>query len=91
MGGEKLILKWEKYKDGVFKVKVPDGVVFESLFVNDKLQILARYPNFNPDAKIFNGYAADCISTKKVIKWENPKGGYYHVIHGHRWGSFQFQ
>jgi len=91
LGGEKLNLKWEKHKDGIFKALVPSGVVFESLFVNDKLQVLARYPNFNSNAEIFNGVAADCISPEKVKTWENPAGGYYHVIHGHKWGGFHFQ
>ncbi len=91
LGGEKLELKWEKYKDGIYKASVPKGVVFESLFVNDELQVLARYPNFNANAAIFNGFAADCISPEKVKSWENPAGGYYHVIHGHKWGGFHFQ
>jgi hypothetical protein len=91
LGGQKLALKWEKYKDGIYKTSVPKGVVFESLFVNDELQVLARYPNFNVDAAIFNGYAADCISPEKVKGWENPAGGYYHVIHGHKWGGYHFQ
>lgn len=91
LGGEKLNLNWEKFKNGIFKAEVPEGVVFESLFVNDELQVLARYPNFNPDAEIFNGYAADCISPEKVKTWKNPAGAYYHVIHGHKWGGFHFQ
>ena len=91
MGGEKLALKWTKYNEGIYKAEVPKGVVFESLFVNDEMQILARYPNFNPNAQIFNGFAADCISPEKVKTWKNPEGGYYHVIHGHQWGGFHFQ
>lgn len=91
LGGEKLVLKWEKFKDGIYKASVPEGVAFESLFVNDELQILARYPNFNANAAIFNGFAADCISPEKIKSWENPAGGYYHVIHGHKWGGFHFQ
>lgn len=91
LGGAKLNLNWEKQKDGIYKARVPKGVVFESLFVNDELQVLARYPNFNPETKIFNGFAADCISPEKVKSWHNPAGGYYHVIHGHKWGGFHFQ
>ncbi len=91
LGGEQLELKWEPYKEGIFKADVPEGIVFESFFVNDALQVLARYPNFNPDAEIFNGYAADCIAPERVKTWKNPAGGYYHVIHGHRWGGFHFQ
>ena len=91
LGGEKLVLKWEKYKGGIYKASVPKGVIFESLFVNDELQVLARYPNLNNEATIFNGFAADCISPEKVKSWNNPAGGYFHVIHGHKWGGFHFQ
>lgn len=91
LSGEKLVLKWEKYKDGIYKASVPKGVIFESLFVNDELQVLARYPNYNHEAAIFNGFAADCISPEKVKSWNNPAGGYFHVIHGHKWGGFHFQ
>lgn len=91
LGGEKLKLKWEKYKEGIFKAEIPKGVVFESLFVNDELQVLARYPNFNSGSEIFNGFASDCISPEKVKTWKNPAGGYYHVIHGHKWGGYHFQ
>lgn len=91
LGGEKLDLTWEPFKNGIFKAKIPEGVVFESLFVNDSLQVLARYPNFDSQAKIFNGFAADCISPERVKSWKSPKGGYFHVIHGYEWGGFHFQ
>lgn len=91
MGGEKMELKWEPYKKGILKADVPKGIHFESFYVNDELQVLARYPNYNENAQIFNGYAADCIAPERVKTWKNPAGGYYHVIHGHRWGGFHFQ
>ena len=91
LGGQKLNLEWTRYKDRIYKAKVPEGVVFESLFVNDKLQVLARYPNYDSKAEIFNGYAADCISPERVRTWQSPEGGYYHVIHGNEWGGFHFQ
>lgn len=91
LGGEKLKLDWKPFKKGIFKATVPESVVFESFFVNDELQVLARYPNFNPEAEIFNGFAADCISPDRVKTWKSPEGGYFHVIHGYEWGGFHFQ
>ncbi len=91
LGGKKLNLKWRKFKDGIYKAKVPEGVIFESLFVNDEEQVLARYPNYNPDIRIFNGTAEDCISKEKVQSWKNPKDGYFHVIHKSMWGGFHFR
>ena len=42
LGGEKLDdLKWVKHSDNVYKTKVPQGLVFETLFVNGQQQILS--------------------------------------------------
>jgi hypothetical protein len=44
-GGSRLDLKWEPYKDGIFKAKTKPGLRIDQLFVNGQLQHLARYPN----------------------------------------------
>lgn len=91
LGGKQLQLKWEKHKDGIFKVKVPQGLIFESLFVDDEEQVLARYPDYDPNVRTFNGTADDCISEERVKNWKNPVDGYFHVIHGALWGGFHFR
>ena len=91
LGGKQLQLNWKPYKDGIYKAGVPKGLVFESLFINDEEQILARYPNFDPEVRIFNGTAEDCISKEKVKQWKDPANGYFHVIHKAMWGGFHFK
>ncbi len=91
LGGKQLDLKWESYRDGIYKATVPKGLVFESLFINDEEQILARYPDYDPNVRIFNGTAGDCISKEKVKSWKDPKDGYFHVIHKAMWGGFHFR
>ena len=91
LGGKKLQLEWKKYKNGIYKAEVPEGLIFESLYINDEEQVLARYPNFNPDVRTFNGTAEDCISKDRVKKWKDPSDGYFHVIHGALWGGFHFR
>lgn len=91
LGGKQLILKWKLYRDGIYKSEVPKGTIFESLFINDEEQVLARYPNYDPNVRIFNGTAADCISSERVKKWTNPTNGYFHVIHKSMWGGFHFR
>ncbi|MCK5776562.1 MAG: right-handed parallel beta-helix repeat-containing protein, partial [Bacteroidales bacterium] len=91
IGGKKLNLKWEVYKNGIYKANTPKGLVFESLYVNDQEQVLARYPNYDPSIRIFNGTAADCISPNKVMEWDDPKDGYFHVIHKSLWGGFHYK
>jgi len=91
LGGKQLQLKWKKYKNGIFSAKVPEGLIFESLFINDEKQVLARYPNYDPEIRIFNGTAEDCISDERVKTWKNPKNGYFHVLHKARWGAFHYR
>jgi len=91
LGGKQLQLKWQEYKDGIYKANVPEGLIFESLFINDEKQILARYPNYDPNIRIFNGTAEDCISKEKVKTWKDPADGYFHVIHKSMWGGFHFK
>ncbi len=91
LGGKQLQLKWIKYKNGIYQAKVPEGLIFESLFINDEEQVLARYPNYDPKVRIFNGTAEDCISEERVKTWNNPVDGYFHVIHKAMWGGFHYK
>ncbi len=91
LGGKQLKLDWQLFKDGIYKAKVPEGIIFESLFIDDQEQVLARYPNYDPDIRIFNGTSADCISSEKVKKWKDPVDGYFHVIHKAMWGGFHYK
>ncbi|MGB7328027.1 MAG: discoidin domain-containing protein [Rubripirellula sp.] len=92
LGGVKLDnLKWEKSCDNVFKTKVPEGLVFETLFINGQQKILARYPNYTEDAPAFNGVASDCLSPQRVATWADPTDGYFHAMHPARWGGIHFQ
>ena len=61
-GGEQLHLQWKAYRDHIMQAKVADDFDTDQLFVDGKIQPLARYPNFNPAAQYWDGYAADAIS-----------------------------
>jgi hypothetical protein len=92
LGGEKLTgLSWTKVDDHIYKTKVPDGLVFETLFVNGQQMVLARYPNYDENAEVFGGTAADCIDSSRVAGWANPTGGYVHALHGNRWGGIHYR
>jgi hypothetical protein len=90
-GGLKLDLKWKTYRDGIMKAKVPAGFVTDQLFVNGKLQPMARYPNFDPTVAIYNGYAADAISPERVARWADPGGGFIHMMHASMWGGYDYE
>ncbi|KAB5388261.1 right-handed parallel beta-helix repeat-containing protein [Bacteroides fragilis] len=83
-------LRWKEYKNGIMQAKVEEELIPDQLFVNGKKQISARYPNFDPNIRIFNGYAADACSPERVKNWSNPAGGYLHAMHSREWGGYQY-
>jgi hypothetical protein len=91
-GGVKLDkLDWHPCRGGIYQTKVPDDLQTEEIFVNGEKQILARYPNFDPAAKYFDGSAADAISEERVARWQDPTGGYVHAMHPSLWGDFTWR
>ena len=94
-GGVKLEPKWRPYKDGIMQAEIAapcEGKVpFDQLFVNGRVMPMARYPNYNADARPFNGTAADAISPERVKRWANPVGAYVHALHANEWGDFHYR
>lgn len=89
-GGQRLHLKWEPFRDGIMKARVPAGTSTDQLFVNGQRQILARYPNYDPNVRIFNGYSKDAFSPERAARWANPRGGFIHAMHANLWGDFHY-
>jgi len=89
-GAVPLKLKWSEYKNGIWQAKVEKDVIFDQLFVNGKLQRMARYPNYNPKARFLGGTAADALSAERVKKYKNPVGAYVHALHASEWGDFHY-
>src|ERR1017187_495379 len=91
-GGIKLDnLNWQPCTNGIFQAQVPADLQTEEIFVNGERRILARYPNFDPKAQYFDGFAADAISWQRAARWSNPVGGYYHAMHPSLWGDFTWR
>ena len=84
-------LDWQPFTNGIFRAQVPADLQTEEIFVNDERQILARYPNFNPKAEYFDGFAPDAISMERAARWVDPAGGYFHAMHPARWGDFTWR
>lgn len=89
-GGLKLDLKWKPWRDGIHTAKVPEGLKTDQLFVNGIRQSMARYPNFDPNVRVYNGHAADAINLERTRLWKNPQGGFVHAMHAAEWGGFHF-
>jgi hypothetical protein len=90
-GGSKLDLSWEPYREGMFKARVPDGLVIDQLFVDGRNLPMARYPNWDPGVRHYQGFAADAISPERVAGWSSPAGGYLHAMHRHEWGGYHYR
>jgi PDZ domain len=84
-------LDWQPFTNGIFQAKVPADLQTEEIFINGERQILARYPNFDPTAQYFDGFAPDAISKQRVARWSNPAGGYFHAMHPALWGDFTWR
>lgn len=89
--GKQLKPKWKHWKNGIYITEVPAGTIFERLYINNDLQPLARYPDYDSAARVFHSTAADAIAPERVKKWKNPAGGYIHALHAHEWGGFHYR
>jgi hypothetical protein len=89
-GGSLLRLSWKPYRDGIMQAKVPAGLKTDQLFVNGERQVLARYPNYDPNVLIFNGWSPDAISKERAARWQDPRGGFIHAMHRSMWGDFHY-
>ena len=91
-GGRRLAnLDWKPKGNGIFMAQVPADLRTEELFVNGERQILARYPNLDPGARYFQGFAADALSRERASRWADPAGGYFHAMHPALWGDFTWK
>jgi hypothetical protein len=90
-GGSKLDLKWEPCKDGILQARTPPGLAFDQLFVDGRRQLMARYPNFDPDVRPYGGFAADAFGKERAARWADPAGGFIHAMHRAHWGGFHYR
>jgi hypothetical protein len=92
-GGVKLDLTWTAYKNNIMQASVPaslsSGMSFDVMFLNGQRQIMARYPNYDPNKLTtpFQGVAGDYQS--RPSKWAKAPTGevYAHCMHTSDWGS----
>jgi hypothetical protein len=82
---------WHHFHDGIYRATLPDDINFERLYVNGVLQTMARYPNQDSTAKIFNGTSEDATYYVRVLTWGNPSGGYVHGLDEKQKGSLHYR
>jgi hypothetical protein len=90
-GGRRLDLRWGPSRAGIMKAGTPGDIAIDQLFINGRRQPMARYPNFDPNVRHFNGFAADAFSSERAARWADPRGGFIHAMHLHEWGDFHYR
>lgn len=90
LGSRKVNLDWRPYKNGILKATLNVTKSPDQLFINGHTMHMARYPNYDPTARVYNGTASDAISNERVKSWKNPAGGYIHSLHQGEWGGFHY-
>lgn len=90
-GGKKITPTWNAYQGEIMVADVGTGLKFDGLYLNSKRQVLARYPNYDSNVAILNGYANDAISAARVAKWSDPTTGLVRGLHGNTWGGNSFK
>ncbi|MRT93803.1 PDZ domain-containing protein [Ancylomarina sp. 16SWW S1-10-2] len=90
-GSVPLDLKWKSLNENVYEATIAENLDFDQLIADGKVQILARYPNYNEDGGMWQGYAKDAISIKRIASWKNPIGAYFNTMHKGKWGGFHFR
>ena len=90
-GGIKINTKWNYWKNGIWKTQLTNVDSVQDLFINGRLEIPARYPNYDSTSKYFNGTSPDAISPGRIKKWKNPVGAFVHALHKYEWGSVHYR
>jgi hypothetical protein len=92
-GGLRVDLRWENFRDGIFRAATPAGLAIDQLFLNGQRLRMARYPNFDPakTTAAYQGYAADAFAPERAARWADPAGGYIHAMHAARWGGYHYR
>lgn len=99
-GGKQLKFKWSIYKNGIYQAKVKETINIDQLYVNDKRQRMARFPNAVEGKNVFDAwdlihthdsdFENDPLNPDRIANWENPKGAFVHAMHSYLWGDMHW-
>ncbi len=100
-GGRQLEVEWEAYRDGIYVCRVPDDLLMDQLFINDRRQEMARFPNSQEGKNVFDCWTLshtaepdpenDPLSLERIATWKDPSGAYLHAMHRALWGGMHYR
>jgi hypothetical protein len=90
-GGIKVSSSWTAYSGSIMVTTIAQNLKVDQLFLNGKRQVLARFPNFDPNTAILDGFDANCLS--RVGNWANPAEGPGDIrgLHSNMWGGNSYK
>ncbi|HSB92508.1 MAG TPA: PDZ domain-containing protein, partial [Flavitalea sp.] len=83
-------LSWKKFRDNIYVAEAGKGLCIDRLFVNNRQLHMARYPDYDSSARVFNGTAGDVVAPARIAGWKQPAGAYFHALHEGEWGDFHY-
>ncbi|HZL09527.1 MAG TPA: right-handed parallel beta-helix repeat-containing protein [Prolixibacteraceae bacterium] len=99
-GGNQIELKWEPFKNGIFKAIVSEDAAIDQLYVNGQRQRMARFPNAVEGKNVFDTWDLvhtnkpdtinDPLDKKRIATWSHPEGAYIHAMHNALWGDMHW-
>ncbi|PHN03221.1 PDZ domain-containing protein [Flavilitoribacter nigricans] len=90
-GARHLELNWSAGEGPLLQAELKADQPFDQLYLNGRKQIRARYPNYDPDILIYNGYATDAIAPERISTWSRPETGVLHAMHRAEWGGYHYR
>ena len=88
-GGIEFNQQWSVNKNGIYQTKIDTPI--DELYINNVRYHMARFPNYDENAKFFGGTSKNAISPERIQNWSNPIGGYVHALHEGMWGSKHYR
>ena len=88
-------LTFEPYREGIFKAKITQSIVsnftFDQLFFGNRMLDMARFPNRDESAPVFNGITNLKTINQRARTYTKPQTGFVHALHRDRWGSVHYR
>jgi hypothetical protein len=92
-GGRQVSSAWtaDPNRPGVFTTNVGTGRTLDGLLVNGQRQVLARFPNFDPNSAVLNGSTTLSTIQTRSRSWTHPERADLRALHCNTWGGASFR
>ncbi|WP_343234998.1 PDZ domain-containing protein [Streptomyces sp. SID10853] len=88
-GGRRVTGRWtaDRHNSAIRVTDIGAHRKIDGLFVGGTRQVLARYPNFDPDTAVLGGSTTMATLNTRSARWKNPATGDIRGLHSSHWGG----